>query len=460
MDMLAISDGNCNEKLSSMGTYTQLVRPNIETKGLLQDEQRQNIRGCFEYGEDVTSDTSLILESSNTMDSLAQQSFGDRKTLSNVETGSHVAADHLGTETSLQEKQNQIVRSCHRVINGDKIWLPGKIETMDFLPNHDEGFGNKRSLPSDGGDRLVALCHRETEMPLLQKRTPNVQSCSEVVHDDKVLVPEISELKFPKFGAECANKGTSLGSDYREEVRDIVKNCHEVAPSDDAPVIESCGHLSDSANKNSILDETSEHMSTGHQDTEYYHSCCGDTSSVLEYSTVDTSTGDGDRGSEHMNSFDQKDGEVLYSVTGSKDNINTTFTFSSDGSRSCAPTDDQECSKVVLLKEEQYQDFQSRPELSHENSSSLDSFAASAEGCGSKNGMSADKISGHQVADLLGTNSESRTSFINDSSSGSAETFSTSDLGAKSVGCNVNSSEAYAEPPILQHDPGEATELL
>uniref|UniRef100_A0A0A9D0L3 Uncharacterized protein n=1 Tax=Arundo donax TaxID=35708 RepID=A0A0A9D0L3_ARUDO len=353
--------------------------------------------------------TASFHHNANTMDSLSQQSFGDRKTLSNDETGSHVAADHLGTETFFQEKQNRSVRSCHGVVNGDKTLLLGKFGTMDFLPNDDEGCGNKRSLPSDVSDRLVASS--ETEMPLLQKQTPNVQSCSEVVRDDKVLVPKISELEFPKFDADCGNKGTSLGSDYR--------------------------------------DGSSEHKYSKTRDAD-----C-DTSSVLEYSTVDTSTGD--RGSEHENSFGEK-GEVLYSVTGSKDHRNTTNSLSSDGSRSCAATD-QECSKVVLLLEEQYQNFQSRLELAHENSNSVDSFAVSAEGCRSKSGMSTYTATGHQVSDLLGMNSESRTSFINDSSNGSAETFSTSAQGGEHVGPNTNGLEVYAEPPILQHDPGEAMEL-
>nr|CAB3469678.1 unnamed protein product [Digitaria exilis] len=83
-----------------------------------------------------------------------------------------------------------------------------------------------------------------------------------------------------------------------------------------------------------------------------------------------------------------------------------------------------------------------------------------SEGCVSKSGLSVDRTSGHLVADLLGMNSESRTSFINDSSSGSAEGFSASALNSENVEHNVNRSEAYAEPPILQHDPGEATEKL
>jgi hypothetical protein len=98
-----------------------------------------------------------------------------------------------------------------------------------------------------------------------------------------------------------------------------------------------------------------------------------------------------------------------------------------------------------LLKEEgQYQNLQS-------NSNSVDSFAVSSEGCGSKSGIS---------VDLLGTNAESRTSFVSDFSSESAETFSAPALRVEEADRNVNRSEAYAEPPILQHDPGESMTQL
>jgi hypothetical protein len=133
-----------------------------------------------------------------------------------------------------------------------------------------------------------------------------------------------------------------------------VKNYHAVVRIDDAPVREGCGSLNnfpplygDSAKMNFLFDKTSEHVSTGHQDTvmlphdEHHHSCCGDTSAVLECTTVDTGSGDG--GSEHKNSSDEKDDETLYLVTGSKD------TFSCDGSCSCPPTNDQVCSEVMLF---------------------------------------------------------------------------------------------------------------
>jgi len=73
-------------------------------------------------------------------------------------------------------------------------------------------------------DRLVTSCHLETEMPLLQKQTPNVLSCSEVIHDDEVLIPEIPEVMSPKSDADCGNQVTRLCSGYREEVCHVVKN--------------------------------------------------------------------------------------------------------------------------------------------------------------------------------------------------------------------------------------------
>jgi len=143
----------------------------------------------------------------------------------------------------------------------------------------------------------------------------------------------------------------------------------------------------------------------------------------------------------------------VYLVTDSKDHRNTANTSSSDGSRSCGPTDDQECSKRMLPKEEQHQNFQG-------SSNPQDSFAVLSEGCGSKSGISVDSTSLHLVADLLGTSSESRTSFINDSSNGPARTFSTFAFSVENADHTANGAGAYAEPPILQHDPGEAMEQL
>jgi hypothetical protein len=457
LDMLAISDENFKEKsitLSCKDAHTLLARPYLETKVHPQDEQQRSFQGSFGYVQEITCDSSLMLESPKTVDVLGNPSFGDTKTLLENETQSLVAAGHLGNERALQQKETQSIRSCHRVINGDKILVLERFETVDILAKHDEDCENK-SLASAGSGMLVTSCHLEAEMPMPQKQTTNIQSCSEVVHDVEALVPEISKVMAPKFDADCENKGTSLGSGYMEEVCHLAKGCHEVVLSDAAPVPEGCGPLiGDSAKRAIVLDETSVHLSTGHQDSvmlpqvNRYHSGCCDTSSVLEYFTVDTSTGDGD--GEHKNSFDQKDDETLCLATDSKDHTSTVNTSSSEGCPSCTPTDDQGCSKTILLKEEQYQNFQG-------NSNSLDSFAVSSEGCGSKSGVSVDRTSGHLVADLLGMNSESRTSFINDSSNGSAETFSTYGLGSEDADHNTTGSEAYAEPPILQHDPGEAT---
>ncbi|KAJ1258243.1 hypothetical protein BS78_10G060000 [Paspalum vaginatum] len=454
-----VSDENFKEKsviLSSKDTHTQLARPYLETNVLLQDEQQQGFQGRFEYGEDAACDSSLILESSTAMDKLAKHSFGERKTLLNDETQSHVAGDYLGTETSLQQKETQSIRNCYGVVSGDKMLLLGKFETMNFLADHVEDCENKKISPSDENDRLVTSCHLETEIPLLRKQTPDVQNCSEVVNDDEVLVSEIPEVMYPKSDRDYGNKGTSLGSCHREVVCHLVKNYHEVGPSDAATVLEGCGPLNnfphlrgDSAKKTILFNETSGHVSTGHQDTilvphdEHYYRCCGDTSHVPGYSTVDKGAGDG--GCEHKNSFDQKDDETLYLVTGCKGHRNTTNTFSCNGSHSFVPTDGQESNKVMLLGE-QHQNFQS-------NSNSVHSFAVSSEGSG-KSGISADRPSVHQAADLLGTNSESRTSFINESES--RDTFSASALGSEDADHNINGSEAYAEPPILQHDPGEA----
>jgi hypothetical protein len=67
--------------LSSKDTHTQLVIPCLDAKVLLQDEQQQKFQSCFEYSENVTCDSSLILEGSNTMGTLPEKSFGVRKNL-------------------------------------------------------------------------------------------------------------------------------------------------------------------------------------------------------------------------------------------------------------------------------------------------------------------------------------------------------------------------------------------
>uniref|UniRef100_A0ACD5ZPM3 Uncharacterized protein n=1 Tax=Avena sativa TaxID=4498 RepID=A0ACD5ZPM3_AVESA len=208
MEILAISDGSCKPKsisLSSNDACTHMDRAYLENEVLLQDKQ-QRTQGCC---EDVTGDKSLILEDFGYVPKL---SVGNSQTILNAETRSEVAFGHLETETSLQEKQNQSSRSCYVVVNTDKMLLLEKPETMDFSPNHDEDCGSKMCLPSDGNASHDASNRLVTEMPLQEKQTPNVQSCSQVVHGDEVLVPENSEEMFPQFDANCG-RNKSLSSD-------------------------------------------------------------------------------------------------------------------------------------------------------------------------------------------------------------------------------------------------------
>ncbi|CAM0913017.1 unnamed protein product [Alopecurus aequalis] len=208
IDVLKISDGDCKLEsitLSSNDTSTQMASAYPETEVLLQDEQKR-IQGCC---EDVTGDKFMNLGDFGNAPKL---SFSNRQTILNVETSSEVAFGHLETETSLHEKQNQSARSCYGVVNTDEMLVLGKPETMDFSPNHDEDCGSRMCLPSDGNARHVASNHLVAEMPPQEKQTPNIQSCSQVVHCDEVLVPESSEEMFPKFDANC-ERNKSLSSD-------------------------------------------------------------------------------------------------------------------------------------------------------------------------------------------------------------------------------------------------------
>uniref|UniRef100_A0A0E0L8H3 DCD domain-containing protein n=1 Tax=Oryza punctata TaxID=4537 RepID=A0A0E0L8H3_ORYPU len=429
MDMLAISDGNCRDKsicLSPRDTCAEMARACLQTKVVLQDEQQNNIQDCC---EEVAGVTSLILEHSESMDLLPKHSCGNRKTCLNVETKSQVASGNMETRRSLEDTQKQSVRSCHGVINGDKILVMENFETMDVLPNHDEDCLAKSTFVRNDSN------HLETEMPLQEKQSPSVQSCCEALHGDNMLIQEKSENMLYKIDADsdCGKKkSVSFDKAYSnveassletrvpmQEPLRMASTCCEIVNADQV----CAGEIGDSANKNSLLDQTSENVSTDHQEVsmlpqdQHYHSCSGDTSSALEYS--DANAGDGD--SEHRNTFDQKDGEAMYPVTG------------------------------VLLQAEQHQKLQGEPEpsSSHENSNS-DSFVACTEDSRSKSGLWADRM----VTDLE-INLESRTGFFNSSSSECGENFSTSGSSSENAQQKLSGSAVSAEVARLQHDPGE-----
>ncbi|XP_051204596.1 uncharacterized protein [Lolium perenne] len=370
-DILTISDGDCKLKsigFSSADTSTQMARAYLETEVLLPDEQ-QRIQS---YCEDVTSDKLLILED---FGNAPKVSFGNGQPVLNVETRSEVAFGHLETETSLQEKQNQSAKSCYGVVNADKMLLLGKPGTMDFSPNHDEDCRSKMCLPSDGITRHVSSSHLVPEMPLHQKQTPSIQSCSRVVHRYEVLVPENSEEMLPKFDRNC-ERNKSLSSDeaynYVEASRleiDVAlqEQPYQRAPSsgeivnaaDQALCQESSVTLNtspmcdgdrgknslssdgivgyvasdflspeshgDSAHKNMLPDQTLEMASSDSQQAcklPQEKCFCGIIGDGSEYcGTMDTSRGDED--TVHKTSFYQKDAEAVYSLTGSENHEDT-----------------------------------------------------------------------------------------------------------------------------------------
>ncbi|KAM0918549.1 hypothetical protein ACQ4PT_009049 [Festuca glaucescens] len=373
-DILTISDGDCKLKsiaLSSTDTSTQMARAYLQTEVLLQDEQ-QRIQSCC---EDITGDKLLILEDFGNVPKL---SFGNRQPVLNVETRSEVAFGHLETETYLQEKQNQSAKSCYGVVNTDKMLLLGKHETMDFSPNQDEDCRSKMCFPSDGITRHVSSSHLVPEMPLHQKQTLSVQSCSQVVHGYEVLVPENSEEMLPKFDPNC-DRNKSLSSDeaynYVEASRleidvalqeqpyqrapssgDIVNAADQALCQESSVTLDTSpksdgdrgknslssdgivGYVAsdflspeshgDSAHKNISPHQTLEMASTDPQETckvpqdKLFRGIIGVVSSVSEYSgTMDTSRGDGD--SAHKTSFCQTDAEATYSLTDSENHEDT-----------------------------------------------------------------------------------------------------------------------------------------
>ncbi|KQK19373.1 uncharacterized protein LOC100837338 isoform X2 [Brachypodium distachyon] len=407
MDILAISDGSCKLKsisLSSKDTCSQVARAYFETDVPLQDEQQQSIQGC---SEEVIGVKSLILEDSGTADLLPMLSFGNRQTSPNVETRSELASGHVETEKSPQEKEYQSAGSCHVVFNIDKMLLSEKPETIDFLSNHDKGCGSKMRLSSDGNNRHVASSHLVAEMPLPEKENPSVQSYSQVVHG----VAENSEELFPKFDANCGrNKSLSCDGIGGYVASDLYSSDASPDPESPKPLSNFPKYHGDSAKKNISSDGILEMVATDHQET------C-----MLP---LDVSTGDGD--SEPKTSFYEKDAEATHSPTASEDREDTTYTPSPNGRRSNSPPYGLELSKAVPQPETRYQIFRSGHKAGHENTDT-DSSAVCAEGYGSKSGMSTDSTCGYLAvadgrANLLGTSSESRTSFFDGSSSDFAQT--------------------------------------
>ncbi|XP_044961526.1 uncharacterized protein LOC123412642 [Hordeum vulgare subsp. vulgare] len=148
---LTVSDENCklnSISLLSNGACTKMDGAYLETEVQPQDAQ-QRIQGC---SEDVTGDKSSVLGNSGNAHLFRKLSFGDIQTI--IETGSEVGFDHVETETSLQQKQNQSATagSCHGVVDTDKTPILENPETMESSSNHDE----------DGTLEMVATNHQDT----------------------------------------------------------------------------------------------------------------------------------------------------------------------------------------------------------------------------------------------------------------------------------------------------------
>ncbi|XP_015694301.1 uncharacterized protein LOC102714471 [Oryza brachyantha] len=427
MDVLPNHDEDCLSKSTFVGNDKHFASNHLEAKLPLQEKQSPSVQSFCEV---LHSDDMLIQEEPDDMLSKIDADGGKQKRVSFDEAYSNVKACSLETHVSLQETHQMASDRCE-IVNVDQVLALENSVTL-VIPSKCDGECGMNSLSLDENGGYVT----SYTVPLGKGRHEGIQSCDEPVTCNTMSSPENSMAlhTVESIHDENGNKGKSsatcrsLGSDYMEEAHQLVTNCCEVSaavPESSGTLINFAKFYGDSVNKNNLLDETSENVSTDHQETsmlprdEQNHSS-GDISSALEYSgsgTMDRNTGDGD--SEHKK-FDQKDGETIYPVTG------------------------------VLLQAEQHQKLQGKPESSsHENSNS-DSFAVLAEDSRSKSGLSADRM-----ATDLETNSESRTSFFNSSSCECGENLSASASSSENAQQKLNGSAVSAEVARLQHDPGE-----
>uniref|UniRef100_A0A0D9WMG1 DCD domain-containing protein n=1 Tax=Leersia perrieri TaxID=77586 RepID=A0A0D9WMG1_9ORYZ len=429
MDLLPDHDDDCLTKSTFVGNDRHIASDHLETEMTLQEKQTPSVQNSCEV---LHSDNMLIQEMSYDILSKIDADCEKKKRISFDEAYSNVEASSLETHVSLREPC-QMASNCREIVNADQVLAP-EDSVILVIPSKCDGECDKKSFSLDENGDYVTC----NTLSVGKGQHENIQSCGELVTCNTMSTLEnpMAIGTVESSHGDNGNNGNSsaacksLGSDCLEEADQLVTNCSEVSavvPESSGPLINFSKCYGDSANKNSLLDETSENVSTDHQETsilpqdEHYNSCSGDTSSALEYfGTMGTNTGDGD--SEQKNSFDQKDGEVIYSVTG------------------------------VMLRAEQHNKFQGDPESSfNENSNSTDSFAVCAEDSRSKSGVSADRV----VVDLLGINSESRTSFFNGSSIECGENLSGSASSGENAQQKLNKSGVSAEVTRLQHDPGE-----
>ncbi|KAI4976784.1 hypothetical protein ZWY2020_050391 [Hordeum vulgare] len=302
--------------------------------------------------------------------------FKQRAKDPNVEGGYTVYAADV--EEAARKKMRLASASYHgEEYGGETALVPKDAKPMEMLTVSDENCKLKSiSLSSNDTCTQMAGAHLETEVQL-QDEHQRIQGCCEDCGNAELLPnPSFGNMQtIVETGGELGFGHMETETSLQEKQNQSARSCYVLVDTDKTLIMGNLETIELSPNHDE--DGTLEMVATDHQDT----------------STLPQG----------------KDGQATNPPTGSEDSTNTLSLNRRQGS---SPARDLELSKA---DEMWYRSYRTKHVATHEISDSTDSFAVCAEGYRSKIGMSTDSTSGHLVINELGTNSESRTGFLDGS---------------------------------------------
>ncbi|KAF7107064.1 hypothetical protein CFC21_107745 [Triticum aestivum] len=345
------------------------------------------------HGEEYESETALVPNDTKPMDMLTVSDENCKLksiSLSSNDRCTQLAGAYLETKVQLQDEQQRIQGCCEDVA--------GNTENMLKV--------------SDENCKLNSICllsnDTYTEMPgayLEAEEQRRIQGCCEDVTGDKssILGDSGNANLFHRLGLGDMQAIVETGSEagfghvdtetsLQEKQNQSARSCSGGVNADKMLIVENSETMESSPSHDE--DGTLEMVATDHQDT-------------ITLMILGIPQG--------------KDGEAANPLTGSEDDEGTTSnTMSPNRRRSSSPPHDLELRKAEEMRCQSYQT--KNVAAAHEMSDSTDSFTVCGKGYGSKSGVSTDSTSVHLVVnDFLGTNSGSRSSFFDGSSSEPAE---------------------------------------
>ncbi|KAM3194974.1 hypothetical protein ACQJBY_071186 [Aegilops geniculata] len=351
------------------------------------------------HGEEYESETALVPNDTKPMDMLTVSDENCKLksiSLSSNDRCTQLAGAYLETKVQLQDEQQRIQGCCEDVAGNTENMLKVSGENCKL---------NSICLLSNDTCTAMPGAYLETEVQP-QDEQQRTQGCCEDVTGDKSSILGDSgnahlfhRLSFGDMqtivetGSEVGFGHVDTETSLEEKQNQSARSCSGGVNADKMLIVENPGTMESSPNHDE--DGTSEMVAYDHQDT-----------STLMVLGIPQG----------------KDGEAANPLTGSEDDEGTTSnTILRNRSGSSSPAHDVELSKAEETRCQSYQT--KNVAAAHEMSDSTDSFAVRADGNDrSKIAASTDSTSVHLIVnDLLGTNSESRTSFFDVSLSEPAE---------------------------------------